>query len=331
MNTSFPSEIADQAEALLRSVAAGAVDARALAALRHVLLAQPLRDHARTTRWTRNLAWQIAQKASDRPQGLWDRLRPRVDPVAWLLDQTPDLAWVLIHDPNGWHREAALRRLQAPQTALDLLALLVRVSDWVPEVSLLAEDRLAEFAASIPPAIVAEVTIAHLPRIEGFWRLSNRGRTLWAGLLAREDVRTRLVAGFITGQGGLFRRTFLRLMQDSVFDPDLPRLAHEAAHPSVRAAALWWQMAGVVTFLGPPFGRMPSVSIRRPLTITPDPGTLMTRAVGDRSALVRKTAAEMLRLYSRTDAEAAQALAQRLAQDRNRIVRERAEWFLSHR
>lgn len=257
-------------------------------------------------------------------------------PVARLLAAAPDLAWLALHSPNGFHRDAALRALPAPVHAFDLAALVSRLDDWVPEVSALAEAALARQAPRIPAPVIAEVVLARMRRVEGGVRMSNDGYRRWLALIDREDVRAELVTRLRRERGAGVRWVFLRVMEDPRLDPALPILLREAAHPSIRASALWWLVSGQVSYLG--WGRewvpgrgLRQVPRRRPLSLGVDPAGVIEAAAGDRCSAVRKVAAEMLRTYAATHPQAARALALRLAADRNRGVRERADWFLAPR
>ncbi|MCB1388873.1 MAG: hypothetical protein KDK12_06985 [Rhodobacteraceae bacterium] len=309
-------------EALEHSAAAGQPDPEVLSALLSHARSQPLADYPATARRLRYAAWRVGLKATA--------------PVAGLVAADPGMAALLLHSPNGWHRDAALLRLPTPRTAFDFAALLDRLDDWVPELRRLAETLFQRQALVIPPGIVAEVALVRLSRIEGARRISTVGHRLWSGLLARTDVRDALIQRLRDDRGRPVRLLFLRLLETPGYDAALPVLAREAAHPSIRAASLWWQMEGQVSYAGAGTAFVPGVGWRprqgrRPLAITPDRAALMHHAARDRSSQVRKVAAEMLRRFAATDPEGAQALARKLARDRNTGVRQRADWFLTPR
>lgn len=257
-------------------------------------------------------------------------------PQARVLAAAPDLVWLALHASNGFHRDAALRALPAPAHAFDLAALVSRLDDWVPEVSALAEAALARQAPLIAAPVIADVLLARMRRVEGGVRMSNDGYRRWLALIDREDVRAELVQRLRHERGAGVRWVFLRVMEDPRLDPALPRLVREAAHPSIRASALWWLVSGQVSYLG--WGRewvpgrgLQQVPRRRHLSLSVDPAAVIEAAAGDRCSAVRKVAAEMLRTYAASHPQAARALALRLAADRNRGVRERADWFLAPR
>lgn len=309
-------------EALCHSVAAGRPDPQALDHLLALVRAQPLAAFPSSARRLRSIAWQVSRAAPG--------------PVPALIAGTPGMAALFLHDPNGWHRDAALLRLDVPATPFDLAALLARLDDWVPDLRRLAETRLARLAPRVPAESIAQVLIARQGRIDSAWRISPVGHRLWQELVARDDVQERLLAHFLSDQGRQIRQVFLRRAEAQAGDAHLPRLAREAAHPSIRASALWWLMDGQVSYASPRPALVPGhgwqpVAARRPLGIPSDPAGLMQAAARDRSAQVRKVAAEMLRRYAQTDPGAAQALARQLADDRNSGVRARARWFLAPR
>lgn len=312
----MPPDPTAQSPRLAASLAAGIVDEGALAALLAAARAAPLADYPATARGLRAVA---------------GALYPSV-PMGALLARNPALAWLLIHSPNGFHRDAALLRLPLPAHPLDLAALLARLDDWVPEVRRLAETQLARHLPAIPPVVAAEVALARAESLERAWRISPAGRRLWRALLDRAPVA--LIQLLRTGQGRAVRQLFLRLMRDPAFDTALPMLLREAAHPSFRASALWWLVGGQVSYTAPQGPRWRGdhpLAGRRPLSVTPDVAEVMALGAADRSSQVRKVAAEMLKAYGVLDPQAAGALARQLARDRNAGVRARAAWFLTPR
>lgn len=326
MDTPTIPEFRPLADALTRALAEGRLDQAALATLLARARAAPLALYPAVARALRAVAWGLSH-VPVAPSGV---------PLVGLIAPVPDLAWLTLHSPNGFHRDAALRALPAPAHALDLAALVSRLDDWVPEVSALAEARLAQHAPQIPAAVIADVMLARMRRVEGGVRMSNDGYRRWLALIDREDVRAELVQRLRREQGASVRWVFLRVMEDPRYDPALPMLLREAAHPSIRAAALWWLVSGQVSFIG--WGRqwvpgrgLQQVQRRRPLSLSVDPAASIEAAATDRSSPVRKVAAEMLRAYAANHPQAARALALRLAADRNRGVRERADWFLTPR
>lgn len=312
----MPPDPTAQGPRLAATLAAGTLDTGALEALLTDARAAPLAAYPVTARRLRAVAGTLYQAG----------------PMGAALTRAPDLAWLLIHSPNGFHRDAALLRLPLPAHPLDLAALLARLDDWVPEVRRLAETQLARHLPAIPPAVAAEVALARGESLERAWRISPTGRRLWQALLDR--VPEALLEVLRTGQGRAVRQLFLRLMRDPAFDTALPMLLREAAHPSLRASALWWLVGGQVSYTAPRGARWRGdhpVAGRRPLSVTPDVAQVMALGAADRSSQVRKVAAEMLKAYAARDPQAAGALARHLARDRNAGVRARAEWFLGPR
>ncbi|WP_417627280.1 hypothetical protein [Pararhodobacter aggregans] len=301
---------------LAATLAAGTLDTGALEALLTDARAAPLAMYPAPARRLRAVAGTLYQAG----------------PMGEALTRAPDLAWLLIHSPNGFHRDAALLRLPPPVHPLDLAALLARLDDWVPAVRRLAETRLARHLPAIAPGIVAEVALARGDTLERARRITPAGRRLWQALLDRAPEA--LIQVLRTGQGRAVRQLFLRLMGDPAFDPALPMLLREAAHPSLRASALWWLVGGQVSYTAPQGPRWQGdhpVAGRRPLSVAPDVAQVMALGAVDRSSQVRKVAAEMLKAYGALDSQAAGALTRHLARDRNAGVRARAEWFLGPR
>ncbi|WP_068306258.1 hypothetical protein [Pararhodobacter sp. CCB-MM2] len=328
--------ISEAVNRLYRAAGGQELDRAALAEVLTLAAAEPLSQLPRT-RDAMGRDPSRDRKDWKHPKGTLLRLRPPAEPIPLMLPKHPELARVLINCRNGFYRQKALQVLPVPEDAFQLGCLIWRLDEWVAPVRLEAEERLLTLMARIPPEAVADLALALLPRIEAMWRLSDRGLQLWHALLARDDeVRGMLIGRLMAAKGGGVRGVFLRLMRDPMLDEALPMIARRAAHPSLRKAALAWQMEGVVAYEGVTPQRF-GVSFRtfgplgRPFSIDPDREALMQDAMRDRSVHVRKTAADMLPRLADHAPEAARRLALQMTWDRHPGVRQRAEWFVKNR
>jgi hypothetical protein len=282
------------------------------------------------------LVWQVSGRARPRPASLWARFRAMMSGRKGLRRSPyPDL----FHH-SGYVREAALRRIVGPvPNAFFVVALVYRLNDWVPEVRIAAAEALRRASPPVTdPAIFVQALLFLLPRVRDWSRWGDELAPFDA-LLDRPEVAALLAASLRDSATGPSARLLRQALRRPVIDAHLPDLLRKARQPAVRALALRVLAAGEVGWeMGPPtikqwidksLGRFRFV--RR--TETRAVASPFTRAeltgigAADKSAAVRLAAATALSLNFAEIAEG-RALAERLAADRNRVVRERAAFLL---
>lgn len=254
------------------------------------------------------------------------------------LDRQRELAPVLVFHRDGFVREAALNLLSAPPSSPFFLAVLAwRLNDWAAPVRLAAR----RYAERILPAVPAEVVAAAAPFLLDRWRWWGRWASEEASIidlaLQRQDVAMYLAAWFSNGAKGPLATLLRHALRGPSMDGYLPELASNAVQPAVRAVALKCLIQGRASWpagfgqqwIDRRYGlrRRITVFAHRDLNIVHAPEPWIRAGLSDRSALVRRVAADALidRRATFLDLDAAVAA---LAKDSSRAVRSRADFLI---
>ena len=267
------------------------------------------------------------------------RFLPRPPGDRALLERTPGLAPLFLFHGDGHLREAALKRLSGPiDSPFLLVALVYRLNDLVPQIRAAAAAALERWAPAAPAAAIARALLFLLPRTGNWGRWRDRSDAFEA-LLARPDVAELLAAAIGERPAGPMAQILRNALQRPAMDAHLLRLMREARQPAVRALALAVLAEQRVRFrFGPrvekkwidkSMGRFVNVRaererfVPRPLPVE----DLVEIGVRDKAAPVRRAAVAAL-AGNRDSIPGWRALAERLAEDRSRGVRERAAYLL---
>jgi hypothetical protein len=273
-----------------------------------------------------------------------DRLWPKPAPVPSPSDEerlaaNAKLAWLFLFHPSGYRRVAALHRINtAPASPFFLAALAWRLNDWVPQVReaarLCAEREL--------PLVDAEVAATAAPYLLGrriTWSRWTQEKDTLDQVFARRDVLEALVAQLLVGTTGPLAACLRHTLRFVDIDGHLIELARRARQPSVRALAYrcliagrvdWivgfeWMWIDKVYFLR---RRIPKLGTRLIAQVEPA-ADLVREAAGDKSALVRKVAADAL-IAKQCQLPDQQTFVARLANDKSAAIRSRADFLLRH-
>ncbi|MBP9184894.1 MAG: hypothetical protein KBF78_17295 [Fuscovulum sp.] len=222
------------------------------------------------------------------------------------LAETPALAQVLVFHGDGFLREAAVHALSGPiRLPVVAYGLLERLNDWSAEVRLAAEAAFARWFPATPPAIL--VPALWIVLLNGArWRRWQGGYDrLVAATLDDDALTLALLDQLSTQAAGGSGPIYQALARDPRFDRHLPRIASAATHPMLRARATDSLSTGRVHWplgtsrkvwidkslgryrLAPDFGT-------RPLSMAAAPLPVLTLALQDRAAVVRRTALDGL-------------------------------------
>ena len=255
------------------------------------------------------------------------------------LAKYPQLADLYIFHADGWHREAALKRLdEPPDNPFIFIAIVVRLNDWVEQVRDAACDCADRLFPHVSPGTVAETLFFLFTQIQHWGRWGERERQVLEATLYRRDVM-QVFADLLTGRRSGQVGTVLRhALSRPSLDDALPELAHDAALPSVRAIAYetlifrraQWQVGYEYQWVDKRYGlrrRVPRLEFR-PLDHQLDIEKLIVQAARDRAAVVRKVAARGL-IDLRHDLSSEMIdVGKLLARDVAASVRSRAEFYL---
>ena len=262
--------------------------------------------------------------------------RRRVASVA--MQVHPDAAWVLCFDADGYVREAALRRMASPAGSTGrFVALALRLNDWVPHVRTEATKAVLRVWPLTSPDVIAEAA-PYLLRQRFAWRRWTDEAFCVDELLGNSNVAAAVTSLLLEGRSGALGRTLSQALRFPAYDLGLARLAVEARLPDVRAMAMRTIFSGKAIW---PVGYGwawvdKSMGVRRRVVLTDsrmvsasEPSNLLEVGIADRSALVRKIAADVV-VERMSDLPDIAGIASRLASDKSAAVRDRANYIMRH-
>lgn len=256
-----------------------------------------------------------------------------------LLDQNPDFAWLFLFHPSGYVRRAALDRISdPPNSPFWLAALAWRLNDWVEPVRL-AATRCAERTLHLAtPQVAADAALYLLDRRLVWGRWKDEPKIL-DRVFERADVLAALAVTLIRQPTGSLAKTLRNALRYPAIDRHLASLAADAVQPSVRAIAYQCLISGkanwVVGFEWAWIDKVYFARRRVPVLETREvrsdqsAADLIREASRDRSAAVRRVAADAL-IATRSRIPDAASLIAQLANDVNPSVRSRADYMLRH-
>jgi hypothetical protein len=264
---------------------------------------------------------------------------PKVDPDLKLLTKSPDYAWLFLFHHNGHVREAALGAIDTPPTSPFLFSALAwRLNDWALPVRSAARRCADRVLPQTSADVAAEAALYLLDRrlVWGRWR--DEPKSLDA-VFSQPDVIGSLASRIEERSTGPVARCLRHALRFPGIDAHLYRLATAARQPLVRAIAheclsagkaswvvgLEWMWIDKVYFKRRQVPKFETREIQRPLPLA----ELIKGAAGDKSAIVRKVAADALIAF-RSEVPNAEDLISELAKDRSPAVRSRADFLLRH-
>jgi hypothetical protein len=275
-------------------------------------------------------AMALAARSRNRP---WWSVRKAPPDVDSFLD--------LAHH-DGHRREATLR---TPGLSLDVplawgLAL-YRLNDWVPEVRVAAREMLPIHAQSANPAVLATSFLATLLEDLQWLRVTDQEEQAMAAVFCvpgvAEVMRSKLIAA-MTGPASRIARQASRFPD---MDSQWEEVARQSVQPSVRAVAtrILISQKAIYQVNWQEYQRCPSQTWRRSRRylrerVAPT-GLTFVEAIElsaqDRSAQVRRIAADALVRATHRLSREEWAIAEKLAVDRHASIRSLAQFVLQRR
>jgi hypothetical protein len=253
------------------------------------------------------------------------------------LNTTPSLTWLTIFHGDGRLREAALHRIDdPPPNAFLFAALAYRLNDWAEPVRIAAEACARRVFPRTNPSIVASAALHLLMQKQHWKRWGTEAAALDAALF-RPDVVDQLASIFRTEPSGALSSVMRQALRSRHMDRHLPDLLDNAAQPAIRAIALQslierrgiWPIGFRQEWIDKSLGRSRRVLAfeERPIEHSVSLASLVSAGAADRSAAVRKLAADAL--IKHTDALVElQETACKLLQDPSPAVRERMDFYM---
>lgn len=254
-----------------------------------------------------------------------------------IMQSHPEAAWVLSADADGHVREAALRKLSRPPTSPGrLVALSLRLNDWVPQVRAAALDTVTRLFPQASAEVLASAAPYLLRQRFSWGRWTAEEQAAVDNALSRPDVVVALGDLLMRGRTGPLGATLRDALRLRSYDPQLTALAFEANLATVRAVALKtlldgraaWPVGYGWAWIDKVYGvrrRVPVLEVRN--VDAPEPHALIRRALADRSAIIRRIAAAAL-IERVAEIPDAVELANSLRHDRSAAVRGRADFLL---
>lgn len=254
------------------------------------------------------------------------------------LGQAPELGWLLMFSGNGFVRQAGIEALTGPpQCPFEFSAIVYRLNDWVENVRKATVAYCKEHLEKTSTDIITESAffLIHQSRLLKRW--DNESEKLLKDVIYRPEVVHKLKDRLLSAKTGHVGPVFQALLQRQDFDRHLLELSGEAALPTIRATAAktllsrraqWfvgYEQEWVDKSLG--LSRRIARFDNRSIEIDVQFDEVLERASADKSAQVRKIAADAL-IANRFDAdEKMDKIADTLAEDRNSSVRSRADFY----
>lgn len=258
-----------------------------------------------------------------------------------ILAKYPPLAQLYIFHPDGLLREAALKCLdEPPDNPFAFVAIIYRLNDWAEQVRDAACDCANRLFQQVSASTVAETSFFLFTQIRHWGRWGVSERHVLETTLYRRDVMQAFADLLMHRHSGRVGMILRHALCHPGLDDALPRLAHEADSPHVRAIAYetlilrraQWQVGHQYEWIDKRFGlrrRVPRFDLR-PLDHQLDIEKLIAEAAQDRAVTVRKIATRgLIDLRYELSSEMIN-VGKLLSTDEATSVRLRAEFYLNN-
>jgi hypothetical protein len=281
-------------------------------------------------------AWERAIRTQ-----LWAFQHAPVTAARWSRkNRTVFASWLDLCSGDGFKRERAVRTLSGGAPNAFVLAMAARrLNDWVPQVRAAAREQLPRYADDSSVEHVLDALWIVLAHSSSWGRMEAVDRQVIDDLVSSDRVAPALGSRIIAAIGGPVTQILSQAGRTPALDERLEEIANSAIQPSVRATAYRRLLEGrMVWVVGRKWrwtdlkwckGRFEPVTEERALSVSGDFLARLKAASGDRSALVRRVAAEFLIKELTAIGHDAVPLAERLASDRSTYVAERGRFALA--
>lgn len=224
------------------------------------------------------------------------------------FSRDPRLAIAHLSDPDGFLREAALDALVEPlNNPDDILAVITRLNDWVPQVRAAAVEALGRVVTVADPSVWVPVIRRVLPQARNWqrWSTSGPARDVFYAVFMRDDVLDRLVNELLSNKQANMGEVYKWLSCNPTLDAHLQDIAAKAPLPHIRGMALnclltktlrWPDHGSRIVWTDKPQGkyRRERTYHHRAITITVPLANVLKQAAQDKSRRVRLQAMDGL-------------------------------------
>ncbi|MES1200175.1 MAG: hypothetical protein ABUS57_01845, partial [Pseudomonadota bacterium] len=220
----------------------------------------------------------------------------------------------------GHVREMAVQSISTIPGPFCLALVVHRLNDWVVQVRLAAEKKLAAVQGDLSCATILGA-IEYLWEFDRVGRAGDSARRFVQSLASRPDVLQALQAEALVGVTDRALRIVRRLLRSPTLDDDLLTLATTSRHPHIRATATRALLTHSVRWRD---GR----AIRhRELSFSGDVQSLARRALGDDATVVQLAGLEYVVSHGETWNDYEPILMRYAVHSRNSLA-ELAQWGL---
>jgi hypothetical protein len=280
-------------------------------------------------RAVRNAYHYAPDRPSKQKSGIPERLAKLIFTPA-LPGRSPPFPigrWFRLMHANGYIREEALKAIDEPPPApIFLAALLLGMSDHVPQVRAAASQCLDRLHETISTAVILATVPYIVTRWPGWANANDREASFM--LLKREDVGHSIRALLMASNAAWLPRFFRDLLSSDIADGWLVDLATQARHPAIRARSTIVLVEGKVDRLVEfrSLWRNPLRNPVRRVDIPFDIEALISAGARDRTVAVRKAAAEGLVRHFRSLPDVAE-LMETFDAEKNTVIRNRLDFI----
>jgi hypothetical protein len=214
-----------------------------------------------------------------------------------------------------------------------------RLNDWVPQVRAAAREHLSRLAERTDPEHVVDALWNVLAHCGSWGRMEDADRQSLADLISINRVAIALGSRIMEATAGPVTQILSQAGRVQALDHRLEEFAEAAIQPSVRAKAFRCLLEGrMVWVVGRKWrwtdikwckGRFEPVVEERAIAESVDFLACLRMALMDRSALVRRVAAEFLIKELKSIGDEATNFAEQLASDPSASVAERGRFVLA--
>jgi hypothetical protein len=257
-----------------------------------------------------------------------------------LLSKTPGLEYLYLFHHNGYLREKALAKIDGPlESAFYFNSIAYRLNDWVEPVRRAALTCAARVFPKTSAGIIADAAFVLLEHMR-HWQRGAKEAKILEETFSRSDVVVQLATHIKTATTGSPSRVLTNLLRRDQIDVHLLDLSQSALQPPVRALALksllWgyarWPDGFRREWIDKSMGLSRRVCAyqQRELSYKKPIASLIAQGAADKSAMVRRVAADSLVQHRKTLSNLDE-LVSMFARDKSASVRERADFIIRER
>lgn len=155
-----------------------------------------------------------------------------------LLQEHPDLGWLLMFHGSGYVRQASMEALTtSPSCPFEVAAVVYRLNDWVGNVRAASSEYARKFLVAASAEAISESAFFLLPQVTLLNRWDDQALTVVHDSIYRREVLDEMREQFLAPRSGKVGQSLRLILHRADFDIHLEKLALDASLPTVRAIA----------------------------------------------------------------------------------------------